>query len=64
MNNLILVSERLFDWVLILSLVTTGVVGLGILILQFFRFKNREEVSMNFVLLEILVQKWLEIGWV
>jgi len=61
MNNLILVSERLFDWVLILSLVTTGVVGLGILILQLFRFKNREEVSMNFVLLEILVPRGNEV---
>lgn len=61
MNNLILLSERLFDWVLILSLVTTVVVGLGILILQFLRFKNREEVSMNFVLLEILVPRGNEV---
>lgn len=61
MNNLILLSERLFDWVLILSLVTTGVVGLGIAILQFLRFRNREEVSLNFVLLEILVPRGNEV---
>lgn len=61
MNNLILLSERLFDWVLILSLVTTGVVGLGIVVLRFLRFKNREEVSLNFVLLEILVPRGNEV---
>lgn len=61
MNNLIFLSERLFDWVLILSLVTTGVVGLGIVMLQFLRFKNREEVSLNFVLLEILVPRGNEV---
>lgn len=61
MNNLILLSERLFDWVLILSLVATGVVGLGIAILQFLRFRNREEVSLNFVLLEILVPRGNEV---
>ena len=61
MNNLVLLSERLFDWVLILSLVTTGVVGLGIMILRFLRFKNREEVSLNFVLLEILVPRGNEV---
>ena len=61
MSNLILISERLFDWVLILSLVTTAVVGLGILGLQFLRFRNREEVSLNFVLLEILVPRGNEV---
>ena len=61
MNNLIFLSERLFDWVLILSLVTTGVVGLGIAVLQFLRFKNREEVSLNFVVLEILVPRGNEV---
>lgn len=61
MNNLILLSERVFDWVLILSLVTTGIVGLGIVVLQFLRFRNREEVSLNFVLLEILVPRGNEV---
>jgi len=56
-----LLSEVMFDWILILSLVTTVVVGLGIAVLQLLRFRNREEVSLNFVLLEVLVPRGNEV---
>lgn len=41
----------------ILALITLVIVGVGVVFIQFWRFRNREEVSLGFVVMEILVPK-------
>lgn len=43
--------------VLLLSMVTFTLIGGGVILIQWFRWKNREEVSLDFVLLEIAVPR-------
>ena len=46
---------------MVLSVVVFGFIGLGILFLQWFRFRNREQVSLNFMTLEIAVPRENEV---
>lgn len=49
--------QWVFGVVFVLGVVVLAMVGLGILILQWVRFRNREEVSLNFVVMEIQVPR-------
>jgi len=49
--------QYVFEVVLGLSLFLMAIFGLGTILLQWLRFKNREEVSLNFVLLELAVPR-------
>ncbi len=54
-------TTYIFIWVMVLSVVVFGFIGLGILFLQWFRFRNREQVSLNFMTLEIAVPRENEV---
>ncbi|MBU1200477.1 hypothetical protein KJ953_02975, partial [Patescibacteria group bacterium] len=57
MIDLASMIQYVFSIVLGLSLFLMVFMGLGIILLQWLRFKNREEVSLNFVLLELAVPR-------
>lgn len=42
---------------LILAVISLSMVGVGVIFLQFYKHRNREEVSMNFVLLQLAVPR-------
>lgn len=49
--------QWIFGLVFVLGIVVLVLVGLGLLLLRWFKYRNREEVSMNFVVLEIQVPR-------
>ena len=57
MIDLASMVQYVFGVVLGLSVFLMVFMGLGIVLLQWLRFKNREEVSLNFVLLELSVPR-------
>lgn len=50
-------AQTLFVMVLFLGVFVFLVVGVSLVLLQWMRFRNREEVSLNFVLLELAVPR-------
>lgn len=49
--------QWVFGAVFVLGIFVLVVVGLGILVMQWIRYRNREEVSLNFVVMEIQVPR-------
>ncbi len=60
-NTLASFSQILLVSVFVFGLVVLALVGVAIVLLQWVRFKNREDVSLNFVLLELAVPRDNEI---
>jgi hypothetical protein len=56
-DSLANLSFYVFIWVVVLSIVLLAFLGIGYLILQWVRFRNREEVSLNFVTLQVAVPR-------
>lgn len=54
-------TTYIFIWVIVLSVIVFGFIGIGILFLQWWRFRNREQVSLNFITLLISVPRENEV---
>lgn len=57
MIDLTFLVQLIFGIVFVLGLVTLIFLGGGMVLLQWFRYRNREEASLNFVVMEIMVPR-------